>query len=81
MNIPLNDVEITNGAIYLALYNELFISWLSKNDKQEDFDRNRFYSGVGFVLSDGLRTQLGYMRQVTQNWQKNQLQISLHHNF
>ena len=72
-NIPLNSPEIKQGTIYLALYDELF---LVNNDF---FDRNRIYGAIGFKLSPGLNTQLGYMLQTSQTTNKGQLQISLHH--
>ncbi len=84
MNIALNQTSLSKGAIYLAFYNELFINGQrSIGDARtvELFDRNRFYSAIGHSLSDNLRIQFGLMTQTTDNWQKKQLQFSLHHNF
>ena len=70
--------------LYLALYNELFINGqrnIGENKSVEIFDRNRFYTALGYVISKGLKVQAGLMNQSTNNWKKNQLQISLHHNF
>ena len=84
MNIPLNQPNLKQGAIYLALYNELFINGersIGLGNTVEIFDRNRFYTAVGYSIKDNLRTQLGVMKQTTNNWSKNQLQWSLHHSF
>lgn len=84
MNIPLNQPNLKQGAIYLALYNELFINGersIGSGNTVEVFDRNRFYTAVGYSIKDNLRTQLGVMKQTTNNWSKNQLQWSLHHSF
>jgi hypothetical protein len=84
MNIPLNQPNLNQGAIYLALYNELFINGersIGTGNTVEIFDRNRFYTAIGYSIKDNLRTQLGIMKQTTNNWSKNQLQWSLHHSF
>ena len=84
LNVPLNQKDLGKGAVYLALYNELFINGQRDigGDRQvELFDRNRFYGALGYSLSDGLRVQLGLMQQTTDNWKKEQLQLSAHHQF
>jgi hypothetical protein len=84
VNVPLNKKGMGKGAIYLALYNELFINGqreIGSGNMVEVFDRNRFYIAFGYTLKDGLRTQLGIMKQTTNTWSKNQLQLSLHHSF
>lgn len=84
MNIPLNQSEMSPNALYLAFYNELFIQGYAKVEAGTEtpfFDRNRFYTGLGHIINNGLRMQLGIMNQTTNNWSKNQLQISLHHSF
>ncbi|TNF46873.1 MAG: DUF2490 domain-containing protein, partial [Bacteroidetes bacterium] len=43
------------------------------------FDRNRTYLGLGYGITDKLRIQAGLMKQITDNWSKDQLQLSLHH--
>ena len=82
MNIPLNKPAIQPGTVYLALYNELFINGqrnIGENREVELFDRNRTYLGLGYGILDNLSVQAGWMRQVTDNWSKGQLQASLHH--
>ena len=84
LNIPLNQPELTKNAIYLALYNELFINGqreIATDRTVEIFDRNRFYSALGYVIGEGKRVQLGVMTQTTDSWAKRQLQLSFHHKF
>ena len=82
LNIPLNQKTLDPGAWYLAFYNELFINGqrnIGDDRTVELFDRNRFYSALGYSIASGLRAQLGVMTQTTDNWKKRQLQLSLHH--
>lgn len=82
LNIPLNQPNLNRNALYLAFYNELFINGernIGNGRKVEIFDRNRFYSGVGYGITDDLRVQLGFMEQTTDTNSKGQLQLSLHH--
>ena len=84
LNIPLNGQTIEKGTVYLALYNELFINGqreISDTRNVEIFDRNRFYTALGYQIKDNLKVQGGFMRQSTDSWSKNQLQLSLHHSF
>jgi hypothetical protein len=84
LNVPLNKTDLSPNAIYLALYNELFINGeteIGDNREVELFDRNRTYMGMGYVLSPTIRFQLGWMNQKTVAWGKGQLQFSMHHNF
>jgi hypothetical protein len=84
LNIPLNKKAIEPRAVYLALYNELFINGetnIGDNQRVQYFDRNRTYLGLGYGISSASRVQLGWMRQTTAAWAKGQLQISLHQSF
>lgn len=84
LNILLNKKEMSNGALYLALYNEVFINGernIGNGATVELFDRNRFYSALGYMVSSNTKIQVGLMNQTTENWKKNQLQISLHQSF
>lgn len=81
LNIPLNKATMADKTIYLALYNELFINGqrnTGNGNKVEIFDRNRFYAALGYMIRKGLKVQLGVMNQTTDNWSKNQLQLSFH---
>jgi hypothetical protein len=84
INVPFNKKGLEKGAVYLALYNELFINGqrdIGNGNQVEIFDRNRLYTGLGYVISKSLRVQLGSMNQTTNSWSKDQLQVSLHHKF
>ncbi|MEM7036965.1 MAG: DUF2490 domain-containing protein, partial [Bacteroidota bacterium] len=84
VNVPLNKKDLSPGAVYLALYNELFINAqrdIGNGATVELFDRNRTYGALGYSIIPGLRAQLGYMQQTTNGWSKGQLQVSLHHKF
>ncbi|KAB1066488.1 DUF2490 domain-containing protein [Tamlana haliotis] len=82
LNIPLNSASLEKNTFYLAFYNELFINGqrdIGNGIDVEIFDRNRFYSAIGYMIKDNLKVQFGVMNQTTNNWNKNQLQLSLHH--
>ena len=82
MNVVLNQQSLDKNAFYIALYNELFINGekeTGENLEVDLFDRNRTYFGLGYGITDKLRVQAGWMKQITSNWQKGQLQLSLHH--
>ncbi len=84
MDIPLNQAQMSQGAWYLAFYNELFINGerdIGDGRTVELFDRNRFYGAVGYSITDTSRVQGGYMQQYTDDINKGQIQISLHQNF
>jgi len=84
MNVPFNKPDLQPGAVYLALYNELFINGerpIGDGKMVELFDRNRTYLALGYSILDGLRVQLGAMKQTTDNIAKWQTQLSLHHTF
>lgn len=80
VNVPFNQKTLEKGAIYLALYNELFMNLQRSTGvgTVELFDRNRAYAALGYSISDKLRTQLGFMQQTTNAWSKGQLQVSVH---
>lgn len=84
LNIPLNQPNLNKDAVYLALYNEFFINGereIGDGRSVELFDRNRFYSALGYALQDNLKVQAGYMTQTTAAVSKGQIQLSLHHTF
>ncbi len=84
LNYPFNQDNLSQGAIYLSLYNELFVN-LEKdigNGRQVDhFDRNRAYAALGYSLKDNIRLQFGYMWQENRNFGSGQLQFNLLHSF
>ena len=84
LNIPLNQKDLQPGAIYLALYNELFINGernTGNDNTVELFDRNRVYGAMGYSIAKGVRIQVGFMQQITDNWSKGQLQFGMIHTF
>jgi len=84
INVPLNQHDLKQGAIYIAFYNELFINGereIGDGRTVEVFDRNRLYGGIGYSLKDRSRMQLALMRQSTDLWAKNQIQVSWHQTF
>lgn len=84
MNILINKTKLEKNAVYIALYNEIFINGqrdIGDGRSVRFFDRNRTYTGLGYNLFDNLRVQAGWMKQTTVNWAKGQAQLSLHHNF
>ena len=80
VNVALNQKEMKEKTIYLALYDELFINGTGMPG-QSVFDRNRAYIALGYVLKKGMKFQLGIMNQTTNTVNKNQLQLSFHHAF
>ena len=80
VNVALNQKEMKEKTIYLALYDELFINGTGMPG-QSIFDRNRAYIALGYVLKKGMKFQLGIMNQTTNTVKKNQLQLSFHHAF
>lgn len=84
VNIPLNKKVMETNTLYVALYNEIFINGekeIGSGRRVSTFDRNRLYGGLGYSFTNSLRAQLGFMNQSLELVGRNQLQISLHHNF
>ncbi len=84
VNIPLTKSSLEAKAVYLALYNEIFLNGqrdIGNGARVEVFDINRFYSALGYMISPKAKVQLGMMRQITNGWSKNQLQVSFHQKF
>lgn len=84
LNYPLNRESLSEGAIYLSVYNELFVNLekdIGGGRRVDRYDRNRAYAAVGYALSDSIRLQFGYMHQDTKPWDKGQLQFNVFHNF
>ncbi len=61
---------------YLSVYNEIFI-----NNKDNVFDRNRTYGGIGYKLSDALRLELGYMNQFLNAGSRDQINLIVFSSF
>ena len=83
-NVPLNRSDLSPGAFYLALYNEVFINGernIGGGAEVDFYDRNRLYGALGYKFSDSGQIQVGYMQQHTNVLNKGQFQLSLHYNF
>ena len=83
-DVGLNGRGTGTGALYLALYNEVFINGeleIGRGQAVERFDRNRFYVGLGYGVTDQSRLQTGYMIQTEPSGSKSQLQVSWHTTF
>ncbi|MDO1500761.1 DUF2490 domain-containing protein [Winogradskyella maritima] len=84
VNVPFKGDNLNKNTWYFAFYNEIFINGerrIGDGRSVQFFDRNRTYLGLGYSLTDSIRFQLGWMEQTTVNWQKGQLQFSMHHTF
>ncbi len=83
-NVALNGRGTGEGSIYLAMYNEVFLNGeleVGRDRTVERFDRNRFYTALGFGVRDGSQVQAGYMIQTVPGGSKGQLQVSFHTSF
>ena len=84
LNYPLNQDTLGKGAVYLSLYNELFINLeqdIGAGRQVDYFDRNRSYAALGYSVSDRTRLQFGYMHQELDNYGKGQLQLNWFQSF
>ena len=70
--IPINKKKVEKGAIFIGLYDEIFI-----NTKQTYFDRNRLYGAVGYQIKSNVGTQVGMLHQETNAGGKWYLQFAL----
>lgn len=70
INYPLWHNENNPKEVYFTAYNEIFL-----NTKQNVFDRNRLYGGIGYRLNQKLRVELGYMNQFLSVGNRDQLNI------
>jgi len=79
LNYPFNQDTLGKGAVYLSLYNELFVNLeqdIGSGRRVDYFDRNRAYVALGYSLSDTSRLQFGYMEQTLDTLSKGQLQFN-----
>jgi len=80
----LNETESIKGGIYFTAYNELFINGekcIGDDRYVEYFDRNRLYFAFGYGVSNKINLQAGVMRQTLDAVSKDQVQLSIHHQF
>lgn len=84
LDIPLNQNNLSKGAIYLSFYNELFINGerdIGNSRRVDHFDRNRFFTALGYSMTENVKVQFGLMHQNTKNSEKTQLQFGLTQRF
>ncbi len=70
LNIPLNKTVMQKNTLYASIYNEVFL-----NAKKPTFDRNRFYTALGYMVTNNLRFELGTMTQMLESGNRSQFQI------
>jgi Protein of unknown function (DUF2490) len=75
LNVPLNKPAMSKKAVYLSLYNEIFL-----NARTPVFDRDRIYGAVGYVISPYLRAEVGLMTQIQETTSRTQFQIVFFNN-
>ena len=75
MQKPFKGKAISRNSSYFSTYNELFV-----DIKNTQFDRNRFYVGLGYGITEQIRMETGYMIQAQKNISRGQLQIILINN-
>lgn len=76
VHVPLNKHEMTDNVWYLSAYNEIFI-----NDRDNPFDRNRLYVGLGYQVNNHMRFEAGYMNQFLAPLHRDQLNLITFINF
>ena len=74
-NKALNKKEITKNALYFSSYNEIFL-----NTKNNIFDRNRIYAGLGYAINNSIKFETGYMIQTLSERNQKQFQFILFNN-
>ena len=72
---PLNGKLLNSRSIYASCFNELFL-----DIKNQKFDRNRLYAGIGFGVSNDIRLETGYLIQAQKNSTRGQFQLIVYNN-
>jgi len=75
LNLPMNKKKMEKNAVYLSLYNEIFL-----NADSPVFDRDRIYGALGYVINKNLKAEIGFMSQVQEKTHRNQLQLVFFNN-
>jgi len=77
VNFPLiMPSETSSTEWYLSAYNEIFL-----NSKDNVFDRNRLYGGLGCRVNKNVRLELGYMNQFFSGAGRDQINLIAFVNF
>ena len=72
LNIPFKKTS----PLYFSTYNELFL-----NTESPVFDRNRLYGGIGYQLNDTIKFEVGYLNQLFETSNRDQLNVITFVNF
>lgn len=75
LTVPLNKQNIEKGAVFIGLYDEVFV-----NGTQTYFDRNRLYGALGYQFQKSAGFQVGILRQRVNDFGKWYLQFALVYN-
>jgi hypothetical protein len=75
LNVPINKKVMEKNAIYASLSNEVFI-----NTKQNHYDRDRVYGGIGYCFSKYVKVEVGVMSQLLPATSRTQFQIMIFNN-
>jgi len=72
---PLNGKSLDKRSIYASGFNELFI-----DISNQKLDRNRFFTGIGYGLTNNIRLETGYLIQSQKNIARGQFQFIVYNN-
>jgi len=75
LNFPINNSSFKKNTVYASVYNEVFL-----NTKSQVFDRDRVYGGLGYVIANNLRFELGSMTQFYEHSNRSQFQMIFYNN-
>ncbi len=73
--VPLNKPAMEPGALFLGLYDEIFL-----NTEQIFFDRNRLYAALGYQFDKSTNVQVGLLHQRVNAFGKYYLQFAVIYN-
>jgi hypothetical protein len=72
---PLNGKPLNRRSIYISSFNELFV-----DISNQKFDRNRFFTGIGYGVTSDIRLETGYLIQSQKNSTRGQFQLIVYNN-
>ena len=70
--LPLNKPKIERGALFLGIYDEIFL-----NGKNTFYDRNRLYGALGYQVNQTTGFQIGLLHQHVEDFGKLYLQFAM----
>ena len=71
----LNGKLLNRRSVYTSFFNELFL-----DVKNQKFDRNRLYTGIGYGVTNDIRLETGYLIQAQKNTTRGQFQLIVYNN-